>query len=435
MARVAFVAFLNGARAAVLPDAFLGTWSPVKTQSTVHAILGPVDVPHLTMAKDESNGDFWMSVIQGQVFRTRDDVMQYCFAHVATSPFAVDTVEDNLIRYCYKTGDRMASHKVLANGSLATGCDAAKIDLELRDDGLLELSFYMSPPVLHASALYERTGDPPAISYYILSNFGGPCDPLNPGPPTAGLLDASPCPILNHKRQQAKQTSPAVADKDGIACRQYASGSMIPTDAAEKVDVRLQYAIPEKSCWPCNVSYSVSAAIAEDEYVAVGFKGMSYRTVEVMNVSRPAYFGMTTDKVDAERTSRAIVLGYAGSSGSCVREMKAEKYVGTPSDVQGNPNLIDESVERVNGRTVIRFTIEQHVGRNDSEISDFFYGEFISARTMWAIGAVDGSGCGAEPQFHRARGLSPLSWFDQNPNCTADLAEFGFRVGVDAVSV
>merc|ERR1719174_1127885 len=120
--------FSGACQAAVLPDAFLGQWSPTG-DDTVQAILGPVSVPHLTMAKDESNGDYWMSVIQGQVFRVREDLMQYCFAHSATSPFVVDTVEDNLIRFCYRTGERMTSHKTLANGSLATGCDAAKIEL------------------------------------------------------------------------------------------------------------------------------------------------------------------------------------------------------------------------------------------------------------------------------------------------------------------
>merc|ERR1712070_777881 len=113
-------------------------------------------------------------------------------------------------------------------------------------------------------------------------------------------------------------------------------------------------------------------------------------TDPIRDPSRPNYLGMMADDVDEERTSRAIVLGYAGSSGSCVREMKAEEYVGTPSDVRGNPHLFDESVERVNGRTVIRFTIEQHVGRDDQEISRFFNGWYgtWSARTMWAIGGV-----------------------------------------------
>merc|ERR1712070_265470 len=84
-------------------------------------------------------------------------------------------------------------------------------------------------------------------------------------------------------------------------------------------------------------------------------------------------------------------------------------------------------VERVNGRTVIRFTIEQRVGRNDTEISQFFNSDMISARTMWAIGGLDGSGCEAEVQFHRARGMSPLTWFGMNGKhrCLGDADELG----------
>merc|ERR1719183_2354674 len=226
MARVALMAFLTGScQAAVLPDAFLGTWKATN-HSTVAAILGPVDVTALTVAYDKKRGDYWMSYLPGQVFRIREDVMQYCFAHVATSPFVVDTVEDNLIRFCYQTGERMKSHKMLANGSLATGCDAAKIELEMHDNGFLELTFYMSPPVRHAHAVYERTGKPPPISYYYLTNIGGKCDPLNPGPPTADQLDASPCPLLNYKRQQLKQAlltegdaeADTEEDTEGLGC-------------------------------------------------------------------------------------------------------------------------------------------------------------------------------------------------------------------------
>merc|ERR1712226_584277 len=103
----------------------------------------------------------------------------------------------------------MESHKLMDDGSLATGCDAAKIELEMHENSQLELTFYMSPPIRHAWAVYERTGDSPSIASYIKANVGGACDPLNPGPPTAEQLAASPCPMINHKRQQLKQALPA----------------------------------------------------------------------------------------------------------------------------------------------------------------------------------------------------------------------------------
>lgn len=448
MARVGIMAaLLNGpCQAVTIPDAFLGTWKPVGNHSSVAAILGPVEVPTFTMAHNKRNGDYWMSVITGQVFRVRtteegEDVMQYCFAQVATSPFVVDTIEDNLIRFCYKTGDRMESHRILDDGSLATGCNAAKIEVELHDNGQLELSFYMSPPIRHAWAVYDRTGDSPSIASYIAANLGGACDPLNPGPPTAEMLNASPCPMINHKRQQLKQASPAaLPEREGTVCRRYNHGGLRPSDTdPNAMDVRLQYTVPEGSCWPCNVTYAVSAAIAEDEYIGFGFKGIGYRRellpgpdgAITWNVTRPSYFGMTKDDFDLDRTQAGIVLGYAGSAGSCLREMKAENYAGAPTDVKGNPNLFDASVERANGRTVMHFTVEQKVGQNDTEIAHFFNAEQLSQRTMWAIGSVEGADCDATIKFHRARGVSPLAWFAMNPKIQCDSADFGFT----AVSV
>jgi len=126
----------------------------------------------------------------------------------------------------------------------------------------------------------------------------------------------------------------------------------------------------------------------------------------------------TTDEIDEERTGRAMVLGYAGgSAGSCVRQMKSEDYVGEPTDVAGNPDLSNESVERKNGRTIVHFTVEQHVGRNPIEINTFFNAEQMSARTMWAIGGLTGADCDAQVGMHHSRGVSPFSWFSMNPTC------------------
>jgi len=153
---------------------------------------------------------------------------------------------------------------------------------------------------------------------------------------------------------------------------------------------------------------------------------MAYRALNTKTVERPSYFGMSTDEVDEQRTTSVIVLGYVSSAGSCVREMKAESYVGTPTDVKGNPHLIDASVERKNGRTVIRFTIEQHAGRDALAINTFFNQEQISMRVMWAIGSFSADGgCEANIQMHSKRGVSPLGWFDMNPICLFDPAELG----------
>jgi hypothetical protein len=385
------------------------------------------------MAHNRQTGDFFLSGIDysagpfgfGQVFRVRGDLMEYCFARVANSPFDVNYTDASKVVFCYAKGKKMQSHR-------GTGCDGAQITLELKSTGTLEMTFMMSPPVKHAWNEFVRVGPPPALSFYKVANIHGSCDPENPGPPTRRLSDApapdisSMCPAVAKRSKQselgAPQGSLVDADGNGWACRSL-DGSPF---ANSKVDIRLQHKQSMVSCWPCKVSYSISAKIPEDQYIAIGFKGLGYRAFNTKTTERPNYFGMTTDEIDEQHTTSVIVLGYVSAAGGCVREMKAENYVGTPTDVKGNPHLSDASVERKNGRTVIRFTVEQHAGKNALAINTFFNQEQISMRVMWAIGSFsEGGGCKADIQMHTKRGVSPLGWFDQNPICVFDPVEFG----------
>jgi len=178
-------------------------------------------------------------------------------------------------------------------------------------------------------------------------------------------------------------------------------------------DVKLQYRVPDTNCDPCDVSYSVSAKINEDEYISFGFKGQSWEGSSNMvgffmpypyppEKARPCYFGMCVDPFD-NFTSDRIALGYASSSGSCFREMVSKDVVGTPSDVDYKI-LKKTSVERARGRTILRFTVSQSPFKHKT-----FDGPF---RVMWAIGKVSGgSGCAANIGFHGAyRGVAPLTW-------------------------
>jgi len=178
-------------------------------------------------------------------------------------------------------------------------------------------------------------------------------------------------------------------------------------------DVKLQYTVPQTPCNPCDVSYSVSAKINEDEYISVGFKGQSWESSKQMKGfflpypyppedARPCYFGMCVDSFD-NFTSDRIALGYASSSGSCVREMISKNLVGNPSDVDYKI-LKKTSVERHGGRTIVRFTVSQYWPKNGK-----FDGPF---RVMWAIGKVSGgNGCAADIGYHFAkRGVAPISW-------------------------
>merc|ERR1712070_375143 len=124
---------------------------------------------------------------------------------------------------------------------------------------------------------------------------------------------------------EAEEYVPTEAEVSlGLTCRNLDGGALgFGAKAADKAHVKLQYKKPSGRCWPCKVSYSVSAKISEDEYLAFGFKGMAYRAVR--RPQRPCYFGMCIDDVDKERTGNAnMVLAYAGgSAGDCARQMEA----------------------------------------------------------------------------------------------------------------
>jgi hypothetical protein len=174
-------------------------------------------------------------------------------------------------------------------------------------------------------------------------------------------------------------------------------------------DVKVQFTMPSKPCDPCDVSYAVSAKIEEDEYVAVGFKGRSWERdfpYAPEHPLRPCYFGMCVDPFDSN-TSDRIALGYT-AGGGCVREMIAKDVVGAPSDVDKKV-LKATSIDRVSGRTIIRFTVSQHFQFDNSSDVD---GPF---RIMWAIGKVtpsDGQdACAAGLGYHtHHRGVAPLLW-------------------------
>jgi len=177
-------------------------------------------------------------------------------------------------------------------------------------------------------------------------------------------------------------------------------------------DVKIQYTTPAKPCAPCDVSYSVSAKIDADEYIAVGWKGRSWERdfpYAPEHPLRPCYFGMCIDAFD-NFTSDRIALGYT-ANGGCVREMVAKEIVGSPVDADFKV-LKGTSVERSNGRTIMHFTISQHwQWDSDNKIDGPW-------RVMWAIGKVNAipdnpmlSACTATIGYHAEhRGVAPLYW-------------------------
>jgi hypothetical protein len=190
-----------------------------------------------------------------------------------------------------------------------------------------------------------------------------------------------------------------------------------PSKVMNVPDVKVQYRVPPQPCSPCDVSYSVSAKIQEDEYIAVGFKGQSWEHEDPYppENSRPCYFGMCVDSYD-NFTSDRIALGFT-SNGGCVREMTTDKVIGAPVDVDYKI-LKATSIERAGDRTILRFTVSQHWPKSEAlKLNDGPW------RMMWAIGKVfgpRGASIGAPMDttckdvgigYHsNHRGVSPLEW-------------------------
>merc|ERR1712151_748658 len=84
--------------------------------------------------------------------------------------------------------------------------------------------------------------------------------------------------------------------------------------------------------------------------------------------------------------------------------MVAENIIGTPTDVDYEV-LKQTSVQRSNGRTILKFTVSQHWQAPVNETDGPF-------RIMWAIGEVSGdAGCSASTGYHaNHRGVAPLNW-------------------------
>jgi len=434
-----------GGKETPFPDGMFGVWMPKKGKP-VQSILGPLSSALITThagafsaVRDKRTKDVWFTMLVGQVFHVSGNEMQYCFGEEVVfeqSPFSVHSVSETNVTFCWRTGGRgMPTH---AKG--CTGCDCASIEITLTDAHTLRFQFWQSRPVLHTHMILVRSKPEPSFAWAIKATMPSPytqCKMVDHrslnvhGEPdlqtnSTALPMPTGCPLIAKRLAERDPTIARLVEdamalddpKSANKCRQLNGYNhlldKIPIYRRMNVpDVRLQYKVPETNCDPCDVSYSVSAKINEDEYISVGFKGQSWEGSTNMKgfflpypyppeKARPCYFGMCVDTFD-NFTSDRIALGYASSSGSCLREMVSKNIVGTPSDVN-HKILKKTSVERARGRTILRFTVSQSPFKHRT-----FDGPF---RVMWAIGKVSGgSGCGADIGFHGAnRGVAPMSW-------------------------
>jgi hypothetical protein len=308
----------------------------------------------------------------------------------------------------------------------------------------LTFQFWQSPPVLHADIKLKRTSAGPPDMSAITSTMDtpytqctfkdhyGPNFPVNPSlrPNTTSTFAqhsaayktlAGPTSVgcaagLKMRASVQKAISDATAELDPNAageCRQL-NGVNLELSKATPFkhfdpipDVKVQYIPPTMPCAPCDVAYSVSAAIGEDEYIGVGFKGQSWEAkfpISPFNEKRPCYFGMCVDKYD-NFTSDRLAIGYSGGTGACFREMVSPNLIGSPVDVPtGSKIMKNVGVTRQASRTVLKFTLSQHwpdVMPNDGPW-----------RIMWATGkVVSATTCASSLGYHaKNRGVAPLYW-------------------------
>lgn len=443
------------------PEGMLGTWNPA---APPQSILGPLAYEFITAGggafsaqRDPATGDVWLTILAGQTFRVRENSMQYCFGYTAPdvreqSPFSVNSTSDSAVTFCWRDG--LAGMQTHTTG--CSGCDCAKITITLKDKDNAELTFWQSPPVIHAHIMLKRAAKAPTMKQitktlpkpYENCKITDQCIPWQFCPPStnttvtemasapqrpagcayAAMMQARQRGLLPAAEAESQQVSGSVDPEGPQTCFQLNGDNLAINDILpEKLrydipDIKMQIIKPTGPCDPCNVSYAVSALLKENEYVAVGFKGQSWEgeTPSHPTDKRPCYFGMCVDPFDNFTTDR-IAVGYATSArGACVREMISEDIVGEPSDVDFEI-FSGTSVARTAGRTVMHFTVPQHWPKAPAPVpglkSDGYF------RVMWARGTVSGGrGCNASIGFHGIdRGVAPLEWLQINShNCVFD---------------
>jgi hypothetical protein len=188
-----------------LPDGMLGVWTPIQTDESPQAILGPMasGYPPFTAGKDPATGDTWMSLLPGQLFRESGRNMQYCFSEYAfgvplstseQAPFFVNSSTDTQVVFCYRDAPGVAHHGMATHKKDCVGCDCARITITQHAADTLEFLFEMSPPVHHAHFILNRTAPPPPFSTYAKTLAGAACSfenhtgPLQPAS-NQSLLD------------------------------------------------------------------------------------------------------------------------------------------------------------------------------------------------------------------------------------------------------
>lgn len=150
------------------PEGLFGAWVP---KAPPQSVLGPLAYEFITAwggafsaQRDPKTGDVWFTILEGQAFRVREKAMQYCFGYTAPSireqsPFTVNSTSADSVSFCWREGlPGMQTHT-----EDCRGCDCAAIRIDLKDKDFAELTFWQSPPVIHAHLQLKRSGAAPTM--------------------------------------------------------------------------------------------------------------------------------------------------------------------------------------------------------------------------------------------------------------------------------
>eukprot|EP00927_Polykrikos_kofoidii_P048723 TRINITY_DN4293_c0_g1_i7.p1 TRINITY_DN4293_c0_g1~~TRINITY_DN4293_c0_g1_i7.p1 ORF type:complete len:472 (+),score=44.59 TRINITY_DN4293_c0_g1_i7:203-1417(+) len=388
----------------------------------------------MVISKPDAHGNVFMRQLPSgdsfaeyaQLFRVQNDLVQYCFFDGALeAPFQISSSSTDEVVLCWR-GPRLPTH---ASG--CGGCDCAQWVLRLNGD-TLQSTFHMSPPALHMQSILTRSGSAPSAEKV---SAGWPCEfnnhtgrplrdnranPKQGGGDARGLCAAGFGSALKHPSEQAPFT------------KRDASGQVRDCVVLNKdEDVRLEYVASSLPCEPCNVTFTISADTqarnAQTRYLAVGFKGSAAAYFEAPLVSElPQYWGMASGEAEHNYSvlSGRIVLGYVGGS-SCVRQLIANKYIGSVIEADHDELIQNSKVQSVGGRTSVTFTASLHAGYTASDLDWRKYSFIGNLRVMYAIGSISGDGgCSAPLGYHSSsRGLANLNFPGLRYECDARVHE------------
>lgn len=384
----------------------------------------------MVISKPDADGNVFMrqlpygaSIVEAsQLFRVQNDLMQYCFANgVDEAPFQVSNSSTDEVVFCWR-GPRLPTH---ANGCV--GCDCAQWKLRLNGD-TLQSTFHMSPPALHMQSVLTRSGSAPSAEKV---SAGWPCEFNNhTGRPLRDNRANARQGGVGARGLCAAGFGRALKNPSGHApfAKRDASGRVRDCVVLNKDEnVRLEYVASSLPCEPCNVTFTISAdtqaSSAQTRYLAVGFKGSRAEYFEAPLVPElPQYWGMASGEAEHNYSalSGQIVLGYAGVS-SCVRQLIANRYIGSVIKSDQNELAQNSKVESVGGRTSVTFTASLHAGYTATDLDWRKRGFIGDLRVMYAIGTISGDGgCSAPVGYHASsRGLANLNFPGLRYECDA----------------